>query len=200
MGRPRRTNDQRATFLPIVSRAFSELGYRRTTTSQLAARCGVRENILYRLWPDKKAMFVAAIDDVFARRAETWKELLERAEPTDEPAARLIAFEAAHQGEFGLYRIVFTALAECDDPDIRAALTRMYRGFHDLVTEHTGRKSLTNRGSQPGITAADGAWGLLGLATISNIIRELKLMPARKREAMFTSVASALASNIRQDA
>ena len=56
MPRVSRLAEKRRELLPIVARAFADLGYRRTTTAALAGSCGVQENILYRLWPDKKAM------------------------------------------------------------------------------------------------------------------------------------------------
>ena len=136
MPRPNQTDEQRKKLLPIVCQVFSELGYRRTTTADLAERCGVRENILYRLWPDKKAMFLAAIDDIFQRRAEMWGRLLADNTAVDRVAERLVRYEAKHQGEFGFYRVVFTALAETDDADIRSALTGMYRRFQQLVKRH----------------------------------------------------------------
>ncbi len=71
MARPNQADSRRKELMPIVTGAFSELGYRRTTTAELAKRCGVRENILYRLWPDKKAMFVASIEYVYKLSAET---------------------------------------------------------------------------------------------------------------------------------
>src|SRR5512137_2687014 len=103
MPRPDQKDEQRARLLPIVCQVFSDLGYRRTTTAELAQRCGVRENILYRLWPDKKAMFLAAIDDIFRRRAETWGRIVGEHPRPDRAAARLVAYEAKHQGEFGFY-------------------------------------------------------------------------------------------------
>ena len=191
MPRPSQLDEQRKKLLPIVCQVFSELGYRRTTTAALARRCGVRENILYRLWPDKKAMFLAAIDDIFESRAEMWGEIL-----ADQPSAaqtleRLVAYEAKHQGEFGFYRVVFTALAEADDAEIRAALIRMYRRFHQLVCRQVeaGREKDGEHGGLP-VDAA--AWGLLGLATVSNIIRELELLRPRQREDMFANVAKYL--------
>ena len=48
--------ERRAEFIPILANAFAELGYRRATTAELARRCDVQENILYRLWPDKRSM------------------------------------------------------------------------------------------------------------------------------------------------
>ena len=45
----------------------------------------------------------------------------------------MVAYEAKHQGEFGFYRVVFTALVEADDPEIRKAITGMYRRFHQRI-------------------------------------------------------------------
>jgi AcrR family transcriptional regulator len=166
------------------------LGYRRATTAELAKRCGVRENILYRLWEDKKAMFLAAIDDIFERRAGQWAELAADCPGPEQIRERLVAFEAKHQGEFGFYRVVFTALTESDDADIRATLERMYRSFHQLIKRQieAGR----NAGTRSTLSADAAAWALVGLATISNIGRELKLMPPRRRERLFADVAKHL--------
>ena len=177
--------------MPVVSRAFSELGYRRTTTAELARRCGVRENILYRLWTDKKAMFLAAIDELFRQRAEIWRKLLSDPADSRPIARRLIDYEAKHMGEFGFYRIVFTALGETDDPEVRAALVRMYRQFHRLLREQI--ETYRNRDADQSLLSADmAAWALIGLATVSNIGRELDLLKPRRRERMFAAVAEHL--------
>jgi len=76
MARPSQITEKRREMLPIVARVFAELGYRRTTTAELAQRCGVQENILYRLWPDKKAMFIAAIGYVYDLSVGIWNRLL----------------------------------------------------------------------------------------------------------------------------
>jgi AcrR family transcriptional regulator len=188
MPRPGQLHQQRKRLLPIVTQAFSDLGYRRATTAELARRCGVRENILYRLWPDKKAMFLAAIDDIFASRAAAWQEVLGKEPDAAKIADRLVAYESQHQGEFGFYRVVFTALAETDDPDIRAALVRMYRGFFDLVGNQlrTARRTATARRR---LAQDPAAWALIGLAAVSNIIRHLELLSSREREQMFSAVA-----------
>ena len=192
MPRPSQIDEQRKKLLPIVCRTFSELGYRRTTTAELAQRCKVRENILYRLWPDKKAMFLAAIDDIFQSRAEKWEQILVDLPDPELRVERLVAYEAQHQGEFGFYRIVFTALAETDDDEMRAALIRMYRQFHKLVSQQIMADHESDRDR---LTMSNAAWGLLGLATISNIIVELNLLGPRQRKQMFASVAQALVSD-----
>ncbi len=191
MPRPSQIDEQRKKLLPIVCQTFSELGYRRTTTAELSQRCEVRENILYRLWPDKKAMFLAAIDDIFQSRAEKWEQILVDLPSPESRVERLIAYEAEHQGEFGFYRVIFTALAETDDDEMREALVRVYRQFHKMVSQQitTGRED-----DRDHLAVSDAAWGLVGLATISNIIVELNLLGPRQRKQMFASVAQVLVS------
>ena len=192
MPRPSQIDEQRKRLLPTVCQVFRDLGYHRTTTAELAKRCGVRENILYRLWRDKKAMFLAAIDDIFLSRAERWREILAKRPAWDESAEALVAYEAKHQGEFGFYRVVFTALVEADDPEIREAIKGMYRRFHEQLTRliDAGREE----GKKPsGLPAGAIAWTMIGLATVSNIIRELDLLRSREREEMFALVANHLA-------
>src|SRR5262245_7367758 len=116
MGRPNTLEQKREDFLPVLAAAFAELGYRRLTSAELAARCGVGENILYRIWPDKLAMFLAALEWVYLDSERTWERMLEgeRGPARGEESAflRLLAYEAAHHGEHGLYRIVFAGLSE----------------------------------------------------------------------------------------
>jgi len=94
MARPSRIAEKRRELLPIVARAFSELGYRRATTAELARRCGVRENILYRIWADKKAMFIEAISYVYELAAGIWIAQARKSPPGSEVAA-LLDYESA---------------------------------------------------------------------------------------------------------
>ena len=189
--RPSRIDEQRKQLLPIVCQVFSELGYRGTTTAELAARCQVRENILYRLWRDKKAMFLAAIDDIFERRAQRWKEILSEDQSAEQAAEAMIAYEARHQGEFGFYRVVFAALVEAGDSDIHEAITRMYQRFQKSLRTlvKTNREGATR---PAGLSADTTAWAIIGLATVSNIARELDLLSRQQREDMFARAAKHL--------
>ena len=191
MPRPSQIDEQRKRLLPIVCQVFSELGYHRTTTAELAQRCGVRENILYRLWRDKKAMFLAAIVDLFQTRSKRWGEILAERPTPEQAAEALVAYEATHQGEFGFYRVVFTALVEADDPEIREAITDMYRRFHERIRKLIDPSGQGDKKSR-GLSAEATAWALIGLASVSNIIRELNLLRPRQREDMFATIAKYL--------
>jgi AcrR family transcriptional regulator len=198
MPRAARTAERRRELMPVVAQAFAELGYRGASTAELARRCGVQELILYRLWPDKRAMFLAAIEQVFERSLHAWTLRLAK-RPAGQPAlAALIEYEAAHHGEHGLYRIVFAGLAECDDPQVRDALRGMYRRFHRFVAAHVeaDRRGGAARGRAGGAHDAldpdQAAWGLVGLGTVTSIAAGLELLGARARRELFLAVAGRL--------
>lgn len=193
MPRPDGSEERRRELLPVVAAAFAELGYRRTTTAELARRTGHQETVLYRLWPDKKAMFVAAIGWVYRSSELVWSRILDE-EPGDgrSAAQRLVDHEATHLGELGLHRIVFAGLSETDDPEIRAALRDLYRRFQrfirERVAEHgAGRKARKRAAAD--IDPDQAAWALLGVGTVTNVLRELELVPARGRAELFRALA-----------
>ncbi len=198
MPRPSQAEDRRKAFLPVIARTFTELGYRRTTTAALAQRCGVQENVLYRLWPDKKAMFIAAIGYVYELSAATWARLLRSHSTRETHAERVLAYESQHHGEFSHYRIVFAGLSEADDPEIRAALADMFRRFADLLSSEIRSHRATNGdaagrdgGSQPP-DAQLCAWSIIGLGTIANIVRELGLFSNADRTRLIQEVGRML--------
>jgi len=188
MGRPSRIDDQRKTLLPVIARAFAELGYRRATTAEMADRCGVRENILYRLWDDKKSMFLAAIDFLHDKRMQIWTELAATARPPQTVAERLIEYEIRHLGEGAFHRIVFAALAETEDGDVQAALRRMYTDYQKFLTTPIAEFRRSNVvDSVP--AEGDTAWAVIGLVTILNILNELDVLSQRKRTETFSVVS-----------
>jgi len=183
MTRPNRSDERRRELLPILVETFVEQGYRRTTTAELARRTELQENQLYRLWPDKRAMFVAALEHVYRTSEDTWAALAARPGRGETRAERLIAHEAKHHGEHRLYRIVFAGLSETDDPIVARALKRLYGRFQrfvfELVEEHRAETGVD------GVDPVLAAWSLIGLGTVANIGRELGLVSARTRRALF---------------
>lgn len=180
MPRPSRIDEQRKELLPIVARTFAELGYRRATTAELSRRCGVKENILYRLWKDKKAMFIASLDAIYELALEKWTALAEVSDPERSVAERTLDYEAEHLGEAGLHRLVFAGLNETDDLDIRRAMARLYRSFHRFVRREIQAHDRL-RGREEARDPGRRAWTIIGLATFANISRELDLLGDRAR-------------------
>jgi AcrR family transcriptional regulator len=190
MARPSLVAQRRREFAPVLADAFAELGYRRATTAELAQRCGLAENVLYRLWPDKRAMFVAAVEHVFAASEADWSRIT--AEDADESTAeRLLEHEAAHHGDQGLHRIIFAGLSETDDPEIAAALQRVFRSFHRFVKQQiSGHRAPGVGDDAPSADLA--AWALIGLGTVAGIGRDLGLMGDRRRKKLFREVGQVL--------
>ena len=191
MPRPNRQNEKRSELIPIVASTFSELGYRKTTTAILAKKCQVQENILYRLWADKKAMFVAAIDFIFDTTIQTWTGLLTQ-DSQNTPAERILAWDAEHRGEAGFYKITFAALSETDDPDVSQALGNMYQRFSEFVStsigEHRQLKGISNVRPDPD----KAAWALLGIATIADITRTTGLLDQQQRHELLQHIGQLL--------
>ena len=189
MPRPSQVDQKRRELLPIVARAFAELGYRRATTAELAARCGVQENILYRLWPDKKAMFIAAIGAVYEMSVEIWRQVLAGPSRGRSAASRLLAHESENLGRFGHHRIIFAGLNEIDDPQIRAAMADMYRRYLSFVRDHV----LAHRGDAAAAQDAESiAWAVIGLGTVATIAKELRLLDDAARRRLIATTGSIL--------
>jgi AcrR family transcriptional regulator len=177
----------RDRLLPLVAAGFAELGYRAATTAELARRCGVRENVLYRVWPSKQDMFVAAVEYVFASSLDIWRRLLAKG-GKGSAAQRLLEYEATHHGEFGLYRIVFAGLSETEDPHIREAMRQMYLRFHAFILEQLRKDNKKGTRPEDELTG----WAIIGLATVSNISRELDLMGNARRQSLFQQMGNLL--------
>jgi AcrR family transcriptional regulator len=191
MPRANRSYERRNELIPIVAGAFGELGYRATTTAELARRCEVQENILYRLWPDKRAMFIAAIEYVYDHSSQIWEKLLvgDDSGGKASTAERLIEYESRHHGEFGLYRIIFAGLTEIGDEAIREALCRVYSRYHAFIE----RRLQEHRGAAAGRAAADlTAWALIGMGTAASIGRELGLILPEQRQRLWEQIGRML--------
>lgn len=191
MPRPDQSSERRQRLIPILARTFAEFGYRRTTTAILARRTRVQETVLYRLWPDKKAMFIAALEYVYDLSQEAWSALLVDDGVGSSPAQRILEYESVHHGETGLYRLVFAGLSESDDAEIRAALRRLYGKFQVFIAAQVSAHR--GRGAPRGMPDAElTAWAIVGLGSVANIGRELGLLPARARRELLSQCGGML--------
>jgi len=191
MPRPNRTLERSREFAPLLARAFAELGYRRATTAALAERCRVTEKALYRIWPDKRAMFLAALEQVFAESEAVWARLAVATDRDESTAERLLAHEAEHHGEHRLYRIIFAGLSETDDELIRGALAKLYGRFQRLIQTHVESHRGKKR-RKDDLAPALAAWAIVGLGTVANIGRELELLRTRERGRLLSDVGAEL--------
>jgi AcrR family transcriptional regulator len=189
MPRPSEAKDRERIFTPRIAAAFAELGYRGTTTAALANRCGVRENVLYRTWSSKRAMFLAAVEHFYTVTIDAWRKIAAELPNSGPTLAQMILDrQAADHGRLRLYRIIFAGLTE-DDPEIRAALTDVYKRLHGFILSHV-RLHRGNRTSSKNEQVDDtmAAWALIGLGAVTDIQRELGLLPAIQRQQFMKEV------------
>jgi AcrR family transcriptional regulator len=190
MARPSQRDQKRVELLPVITEAFTELGYHRATTAELAARCGIQENVLYRLWTDKQEMFIASIDFLRRSRLKMWRAVDGADEAVGSTAERMLENEAQQVGELRLHRLIFAALAETDDPRIRRSVQRMYRQYQSTLTKAIATHRRANDKSLP--SAELSAWAAIGLVTVINIMNELSLVSRRDQKQLFSDIAGYL--------
>jgi hypothetical protein len=132
-------------------------------------------------------MFIAAIEHVYDASAAVWEKLL-AGDRKQTSAERLVRYEATHHGEEGLYRIVFAGLSETDDPEIRAALGRMYVRYHEFVVRRLAEHGADRKKPRRELAA----WALIGMGTIGSIGRELGLIGPGERRNLWDEVGTLL--------
>lgn len=190
----RKQEQRRAELSPVLADAFAELGYRRATTAELAARCDLRENELYRLWKSKKEMFICAIQGIYDSTIARWNDVLQKSR-SKSAAETILDHQASNHGHAKFYRIVFSGLQESNDPEIKAVLKNLYRQFHavivDLVAEHRGveKSQLTD---DEFLEIQLTAWALIGVGAMTDIDLTLGLSSARKRKQLIQQMGNKL--------
>ena len=94
-------------------------------------------------------------------------------------------------GEQGLDRIIFTALSETDDLEIKRALQRLYKNYHERVQSEVSMYHARNDAAESSEDAAT-AWALLSLVSFMNIVVDLELIGDRERRELFTTISNRL--------
>src|ERR1700710_43724 len=91
-----------------------------TSTDAIARRAGISQPYLFRLFPTKKALFVAAVERTFLRCLETFRDA---AEGLTGEAAKEAMGDAYTQllGDRTFLQVQMQAYAACADPAVRAA-------------------------------------------------------------------------------
>lgn len=176
--------------MPKVAAAFIELGYRGTTSAELARQCGVRQNVLYRIWPSKKAMFIAAVEWVYVATMNSWNRVAAEADGKKTTAEQLLNHQAKAHGRMRLYRIVFAGMMD-GDAEIKAALRDVYRRFHRFISRQVAEHR-AGRGKGGSLDADQAAWALIGLGTAIDMQRELDILPNSRRGPLLKAIGQVL--------
>ena len=138
---PRSTADARRTV--VLSKAisvFARTGYHATPVADVAEAAKISPAYVFRLFDGKLGLFVAALDECFARVLAALAEGADDS-PGTEPEEMLEAMGDAYArliADRDLLMLQVHALSAADVPEIRAALQQGLARVVDYATERTG--------------------------------------------------------------
>jgi AcrR family transcriptional regulator len=180
-GRTRLTAEQRReTILTAATAVFTELGYQRAKASEIAARVGVSEPVVFQNFGSKAGLFAAVIE----RASDTAQELLTSFEgqPIAEVLRTLLSpehLDALHSP--GALGVLFSEGTASDaDPRVRqaatAAVRRLARSFTDML-----RRAHKAGGVNADLDAEAFAWSLMSFVAARSFRRAVTDDPALER-------------------
>jgi AcrR family transcriptional regulator len=132
-----RAEERRAQVLEAALPVFSRHGYEGTSTEDVAKAAGISQPYLFRLFDNKRALFIAPVERGFAQVGTIFEEVA--AGHSGEDA--LEAMAGAYMGMLAdrdPLLMQLHAYAAGDDPDIRAATRRALSTLWQTVSEAAG--------------------------------------------------------------
>ena len=139
--RQRRTaGERRKEVLEAAIIEFATLGLHGASTETIAARAGISQPYVLRLFGTKKALFLAAVAQVTDRIMDGWRTSLvdmEDASPLDKILVLGTQYTTLTRDEHAL-RLVLQSFSSAEDPEVRQAAQYCLRSMVAWVQEATG--------------------------------------------------------------
>jgi len=132
--------ERRETVLRTAIHAFAAKGYYGTTTSEVAKEAGISQAYVYRLFPDKEALFVAVIGHCSLRMSECFSAAAANARGSS-PAEVLDALGEAYARlivDRDLLMVLMQANCATSEPAIREAVRAYYAKQVEYVRAVSG--------------------------------------------------------------
>jgi AcrR family transcriptional regulator len=129
--------ERREMVLEAAVAEFAAHGLAGTSTEDVARQAGISQPYLFRLFPTKKALFLALVDRCFRRVEDTF--VAAAADRTGDQAldAMADAYERLLDDRTMLL-LQMQAYAACDDPEIREVTRAGYKKLWELTERLTG--------------------------------------------------------------
>jgi AcrR family transcriptional regulator len=129
--------ERRELVLDAAVAEFAAHGLAGTSTEDVARRAGISQPYLFRLFPTKKALFLALVDRCFRRVQDTFSAAAGDLAGEEAKAAMADAYERLLEDRT-LLLLQMQAYAACDDPDIRVATRAGFKKLWELTERLTG--------------------------------------------------------------
>ena len=129
--------ERREMVLEAAIFEFAAHGLAGTSTENVARRAGISQPYLFRLFPTKKALFLALVQRCFLRVEDTF--VTAAADLTGDQALEAMA-DAYERllDDRTMLRLQMQAYAACDDPEIREVTRAGYKKLWELTERLTG--------------------------------------------------------------
>ena len=129
--------ERRELVLDAAVAEFAVHGLAGTSTEDVARRAGISQPYLFRLFPTKKALFLALVDRCFRRVQDTFADAAGDLTGEEAKTAMAEAYERLLDYRT-LLLLQMQAYAACDDPEIRAATRAGFKKLWELIERLTG--------------------------------------------------------------
>src|SRR5438477_3663355 len=124
-------DEQRASILDAALHEFAERGLDGASTEAIAARAGISQPYVFRLFGTKKELFKASVARCFRETLETFQRAAEGKRGKEALEAMGGAYVDELLADRVRLRAQMQAYAACDDPDLCAVVRD---GYGDLVS------------------------------------------------------------------
>jgi AcrR family transcriptional regulator len=116
---------------------FAAHGYAGTSTEEVARRAGISQPYLFRLFPTKKALFLALVERCFRRVRDEFAAAAGELTGEEALTAMADAYEVLLDDRI-LLLMQMQAYAACEDPEIRDATRTGFRKLWEQIERITG--------------------------------------------------------------
>jgi AcrR family transcriptional regulator len=129
--------ERRELVLEAAMTDFAVGGLAGTSTEDVARRAGISQPYLFRLFPTKKALFVALIERCFQRVKDTFTDAAVGLTGDEALAAMADAYERLLEDRT-LLQLQMQCYAACHDPEVRDATRAGFKSLWELSERLTG--------------------------------------------------------------
>ncbi len=129
--------ERRELVLEAAVSEFATHGLAGTSTEDVARRAGISQPYLFRLFPTKKALFLALVDRCFRRVEDAFTTAAGDRTGDEALAAMAGAYELLLEDRT-LLLLQMQAYAACDDPEIRTETRAGFKKLWELTERITG--------------------------------------------------------------
>ena len=129
--------ERRELVLEAAVAEFAAHGLAGTSTEDVARQAGISQPYLFRLFPTKKALFLALVERCFQRVRDTFISAAAGLTGDEALTAMGDAYEVLLDDRT-LLLMQMQAYAACDDPEVRAATRDGFKRLWELAERLTG--------------------------------------------------------------